>query len=130
MLKNCAECNRVFSHPTRELCQECHDETLKSYDAVRNYLKENPGATVAQVAQDTEVAVELIYDYIRQGRLDIVPKDASLYCAICGAAISVGRVCARCRSDLRSTMTKESVKPQVKPTGTGRLHIADHIKDR
>lgn len=130
MLKNCQECNRVFSHPTRDLCQECYDQALKSYEAVRRYLKDNPGATVAQVAKDTDVDLELIYEYIQQGRLDVVPKDAVLHCAICGTAISMGRVCAKCRTDLRSTMTQDASPSHSKSRGPQRVHTVDNIKKR
>ncbi len=128
MLKNCDECNRVFSHPTRVLCQECYDQALRSYGAVRDYLKANPGATVAEVAKDTDTTVEVIYEYIRQGRLDVVPKDARLYCAICGTSIDKGKVCASCRNDLRNTMTQEASKPEGKSKSSLRVHTAEHIR--
>ncbi len=130
MLRNCEECNRLFSHPARSLCQDCYDQAKKSFDAVKKYLRDNPGATVAQVARDTEVDLELIYDYIREGRLDVIPKDARLQCSICGAPISVGRVCAKCRNDLRSTMTSEPTRSQGKPKVDSRVHTLENIKDR
>ncbi|MCK9526903.1 MAG: MerR family transcriptional regulator [Limnochordia bacterium] len=133
MLKNCEECNRVFSHPTRGLCQECYGKAQESFDTVKRYLQDNPGATVAQVAKDTEVHLDLIYEYIRDGRLDVVPKDARLQCSICGATINVGRVCMKCRADLRSTMTTEQAKPPKRAgdsRGADRVHTLDHIKDR
>ncbi|HKM43384.1 MAG TPA: hypothetical protein VJZ70_05285 [Limnochordia bacterium] len=133
MLKNCEECHRVFSHPSRNLCQECYAIAQKSFDAVRGYLRENPGATVAQVAKETEVSVDLIYEYISEGRLDVVPRDARLHCSICGTEIKIGKVCSKCRDDLRSTITSEPARP-LKPKGhvreADRVHILDQIKKR
>jgi flagellar operon protein (TIGR03826 family) len=130
MLKNCEECNRVFAHPTRSLCEECYEKARKSFDAVKKYLQENPGATVAQVSKDTEVDLELIYEYIREGRLDVVPRDARLQCTICGTSIAVGRVCQSCRSELRSTMTSEPSKSPGTSKLDSRIHILDNIKNR
>lgn len=130
MLRNCEECNRLFSHPTRVLCQECYEKAKRSFELVKKYLQDNPGATVAQVARDTEVDLELIYEYIQEGRLDVIPKDATLQCSICGASISVGRVCAKCRNELRSTMSSEPSRYQGKSKNGSRVHILDNLKDR
>ncbi len=130
MLRNCEECNRVFSHPTRSLCNECYEEAQKSFKTVKDYLRENPGASVAQVSKETEVPIELIQEYIQEGRLDVIPRDAILKCAICGSAINVGRICAKCRGDLRSTISTE--KARTRDTGDrarSRMHILDSIRD-
>lgn len=130
MLRNCEECNRLFSHPTRVLCQDCYEQAKRSFELVKKYLQDNPGATVAQVARDTEVDLELIYEYIQEGRLDVIPKDVSLQCSICGASISVGKVCAKCRNELRSTISSESSRYQGKSKNGTRVHILDSLKDR
>lgn len=128
MLRNCEECNRIFSHPTRTLCNECYEEAQRSFKAVKEYLVENPGASVARVAKETEVPVEIIYEYIQEGRLDVIPKDAVLKCAICGTAINVGRVCTKCRDDLRSTITTEQGKSRDSLRSRSRVHILDTIR--
>lgn len=127
MIKNCEECNRIFAHPSRNLCDECYKEALRAFDAVKKYLQENPGATVAEVAQATETEVDIIYEYIRQGRLTVVPKDAQLHCEICGTSISTGRVCSRCRVSLQTG--KEEPEPR-KLNNSSRVHILDQLKDR
>jgi flagellar operon protein (TIGR03826 family) len=130
MLRNCEECNRVFSHPSRGLCPECYEKAQKDFDAVRNYLKENPGATVVEVARETEVDVDLIYEYSQEGRLDVVPRDASLQCTICGASITIGRVCARCRNDLRNTMSQKAQAPKLKSRQDAKVYTIEHLKSR
>lgn len=127
MLKNCENCNRVFSHPSRSLCDACYQEAQRAFSAVKVFLQENPGATVAEVAHETEVELETIYEYIRQGRLTVVPKDAELLCEICSTPISVGRVCARCRTSL--VTGKE--EPLQRKSGDGsRVHYLDQLKGR
>lgn len=133
MLKNCEVCHRLFSHSTRTLCQECYDKAQKSFQAVKDYLREHPGATVAEVAKETGVDVDLIYEYISEGRLDVVPRDAVLHCSICGTQIKIGRVCTKCREELRSTITREPERATPSPRKTkeaDRVHILENIKQR
>lgn len=134
MLKNCDECNRVFAHPTRFLCSDCYEKAQSSFNAVKEYLKENQGASVAEVAQETQVEVEIIYEYIREGRLDIVPSDVKYHCEICKAEISSGRLCSKCSGDLArgfrdkpTQIPEPETKPERKST---RVHYLDQIKDR
>lgn len=131
MLKNCDNCNRVFAHPTRSLCDECYKEAQEAFGKVKTYLQENPGSTVAEVAQATEVDVDTIYEYIRQGRLTVVPKDAALRCDICGTTIEVGRVCDRCRAGLQKGLRKEPT-PRERPQSAdgSRVHYLDGLKER
>lgn len=134
MLKNCEKCNRVFAHPTRSMCEGCFEEELANFVAVKEYLKENPGASVAQVANETEVDVGIIYEYIRQGRLDIIPSDVKFHCEICGAEISFGRICPKCKGDLVKGFRSQPVsepEPESKPRDRGsKVHYLDQIKDR
>lgn len=132
MLKNCEACNRVFAHPTRVLCQECHEKAQRAFEVVKDYLQKNPGATVVEVAQATEVDLELIYEYIRQGRLSVVPKDAQLRCAICGNPIDLGKVCRKCREGLKKGSQEElETRPADKPQSRStRIHYLDQIRDR
>ena len=128
MLKNCEECNKVFAHPTRRLCQSCYDIAQKSFTAVKEYLLEHPGATVVEVSNETGVDPELIYEYIRDGRLSVVPKDALLLCEICGDPISSGRVCVKCRSSFRKN-SYEPPESKDKPKDTKtKVHYLNQVK--
>lgn len=131
MLKNCQECNRVFAHPTRRLCEDCYQKEQESFAAVKDYLQEHPGAPVGEVSRETEVDLETIYEFIREGRLDVVPGDVQLRCEICGDQISSGRVCSKCRTEFRKrphTSPEHDSKP--KSTST-KVHYLDQInKDR
>lgn len=130
MLKNCEGCNRVFAHPARTLCQDCYEKSQKWFTSVKDYLQANQGASVAEVARETEVDIELIYEYIRAGRLNVVPKDARLFCSICGDLINAGRLCAKCRTGLQKSNYEEP-KSVEKPQNTGsRVHYLNQIKDR
>lgn len=130
VLKNCKECNKVFAHPTRQLCEDCYLEAQQEFEAVKEFLEENPGATVAEVAEATEIDVETIYEYIKEGRLAVVPKDVELHCQICGAKIDSGRVCARCRSDFRADSAPAPRREDPSRGKGTRMHYLDEIKRR
>lgn len=130
MLKNCEECNRVFAHPARRLCQDCFEKAQKDFTAVKEYLQKNPGATVAEVARETEVDLELIYDYVRDGRLSVVPSDVRLSCQICGDEVRSGQVCAKCRYELRKQPQKSDEGKSEKESTRTKIHYLDQIKDR
>lgn len=125
LLKNCEVCGRVFAHPTRVLCEDCYNEVQAKYRAVKEYLQKNPGATVAEVAQAAETDVEVIYQFIREGRLSVVPKDAGLTCEICGRPITVGRICHNCRSELEGKAYKP---PAEKDSDGSRVRYLDQIR--
>lgn len=129
MLRNCDECNKVFAHPTRRLCESCYKEAQKAFVTVKEYIIENPGASVATVAQETEVDVEIIYEYIRQGRLNVIPRDVELHCDICGDRINSGRICVKCRSDFKKK-PEEPVLEQEEKSRSSRVHYLDQIKKR
>jgi predicted amidophosphoribosyltransferase len=128
LLKNCQVCNKVFAHPTRTMCDECYKEVQASFEAVKDYLLKNPGATVAEVAQETEIDVEVIYEFIREGRLSVIPRDAQLSCEICGDPITVGRVCRKCRSELDPSSAAPFQPSSRASSGDSRVRYLDQIK--
>lgn len=131
MLKNCADCGRIFAHPARNLCDECYKKVQETFHKVKEFLQKNPGATVVEVANATEVDVETIYEFIREGRLKVVPRDVSLSCEVCGDPITTGRFCARCRSSLvKGLQGEELPRPTPKLDTDSRVRYLDQLKQR
>lgn len=130
MLRNCDECNRVFAHPNRRLCQECYDQAQKAFTAVKEYLLQNPNASVADVSGETGVDVQVIYDYIRDGRLSVVPRDAQVHCVICNESISSGRVCAKCRTSLKKADYQAPEAQEQAKSNQTRVHYLDQVRGR
>jgi len=130
LLKNCEECGKVFAHPTRVLCEDCYKKVQASYQAVKEYLQQHPGATVAEVAQATESDVDLVYQFIREGRLSVVPKDAGLTCEICGTPIQVGRICRKCRGELDPSSVRGPQPESRKQPDEARVRYLDQIRRR
>jgi hypothetical protein len=68
-IEACRGCGGIYSYLPRGLCAECLDRREAAFQTVKEWLHENPGASVARVSLETEVAESLIAEFIREGRL-------------------------------------------------------------
>ncbi len=130
MLKNCAECGKVFSHPTQTLCAACQHEQAEDFAKVKKYIEKRPKAPLMEVADETEVSIETIYEYIRKGRLQVVPPDVVLECEICGKNIERGKLCHACRTKLKPDPQPQPQPQDEETTQTGRMHILNKMRNR
>ncbi len=94
----CKRCGKLFRSVNRVICPECLEKEKQSYQTVEKYLRENPGATVAEIAQNTEVDEKVILKFIKEGRLKEVEVSVNLKCEACGKPIASGRLCPACMS--------------------------------
>lgn len=101
-LRNCPECGRLFAYQGRNLCKKCQEEEENEYLVVRRYVREHPGATVFEVAEETGVEEEKILQFLRDGRLQSKGLTSVLECERCGKKISSGRYCPQCIKELDS----------------------------
>lgn len=102
----CESCKRLFyyvSGPT--ICTKCREAEEDKFKKVKDYLKLNPGATVAEVSEETKVSTKLILSFLRDERLEVRSDSLVLLaCECCGKKILTGARCAECESK----MLKES----------------------
>lgn len=118
-VQTCTRCRRFFNYIGGErLCPSCKEEIEKEFQKVKEYIRENRGATVIQVATDCEVPEKQIREWVRQERLELSSTDGEFVCEKCGASITSGRFCAKCKNDmvdsLNSAIKKEEPKPEPK----------------
>lgn len=66
---SCKGCGGIFSFLPRGLCADCLDRREEDFRAVREYLRDNPGATVIAACTETGVEERLVAEFIREGRL-------------------------------------------------------------
>jgi len=66
-LRNCPICGKVFVKINRNLCPECIEKEEKEFELVRKYLKDNPGASVEEIAEITDVEKNSALDERRPG---------------------------------------------------------------
>jgi len=118
-----------------KLCARCLDNDEEDFKVVREYVYDNPGANIPEVAENTGVAEEKILKFLRQGKL-ILKDELSMVldCERCGKPIKTGRFCEACSlemsRDLRSaaSRTAESLQKNASSGARGMYTKQEHIK--
>ncbi len=98
-IKNCRECGKLFNHISGpRVCELCKKALEEKFDSVREFVRDNPGATIQQVCEENEVSQQQIHQWIREERLEFSAESSvSIQCETCGAKIRTGRYCDDCK---------------------------------
>lgn len=115
-LKKCDNCGELFAAAQgQKICPDCLAEEEHKFQKVKDYLWDNPGATVPQVSEATEVGEAIIKKFIREGRLlEVQGSNMTVECESCGKDIQQGKYCDECKSDLASNIQKTKNKKHKK----------------
>ena len=102
-LRSCTKCERAYSFDGNDLCQKCRYEDDGDFKIVKEYLYDNPGADIKSVAQDTEVEIKKILQYLKEGRITILEgsENTALSCERCDASINMGKYCNKCVNEMK-----------------------------
>jgi flagellar operon protein (TIGR03826 family) len=124
-IRNCRRCGKLYSYiGGTPICPSCREKDEEDFKRIKEYLYENPGATLSEVANTLEISVEKIKRFLREGRLEIVGDDGNMFleCENCGKAIKTGRFCEQCgrniQDELKSAaadMGSAQFQPRFKP---------------
>ncbi|MGE5403957.1 MAG: TIGR03826 family flagellar region protein [Candidatus Saccharibacteria bacterium] len=138
-LRNCPECDRLFAYVGRNLCPKCIDKEEEEFRVVRNYVRDNPGATVFDVSEATGSDEEKILRWLKEGRLVSrgLQSSAVFKCERCGKVITAGRYCNECVNELDSEIRKHTGQPReqrpeppVSQKDSDRMHILSPLDQR
>lgn len=135
-LRNCSKCGRVFSYKGSQVCSRCASSDEDDFKKVKEYLYDNPGATVTEVSEETGVTEKQVLRYLRESRIEIREADNYLLdCERCGVPIKSGRFCDKCVSNLtkefKSALDKKpEEKKETSPKYGNKMHVADLRKKR
>lgn len=131
-LRNCPMCGRTFAYQGRNICNKCLEKEDDDYAIVRRYVRDNPGASVAEVAEATQIDEEKILQFLRDGRLITRGMSYTTLCERCGKTISSGKFCDSCLKRLGAEFksvipTRQAPEPEIKPREKvkNRMHIVD-----
>jgi len=120
-IRNCPRCGKIFSYLGRPICNKCIEIEENEFKVVKEYVYDNPGATISEVSQETEVTVEKIMRFLREERLEIKSENSNLIleCERCGRSINSGRFCENCKGAMNKEFKREfgldRKEPEQKP---------------
>lgn len=116
-VRNCRKCGRIFNYVVGpHLCPVCREAMEADFQRVKEYIRENRGATISQVSEECNVEVSQIHQWLKEERLELTEGSGiTLQCETCGAAIMSGRYCDKCRREL--TMGLNSVVKSAQRAG-------------
>lgn len=78
-VQRCEACGGLFAHLPRGVCASCLDQRERDFRDVRDWLRDNGGAGIAEAAAATGVEEGVIVRFIREGRIEVVdPADPAL----------------------------------------------------
>ena len=106
-VKNCKNCGRLYNYigGVYRLCPACMQKLEEKFSQVKDYLEDNPHATIPEIAKDNDVSTRQIEQWIREERLSFSDDSPiGIACEVCGATIRTGRYCERCKNDLANRL--------------------------
>jgi len=99
----CKHCGILFQSFGAEICPKCTQKLDGEFIVVKEYLYDHPHANITEIAKDTGVEERTILHFLREGRLS-VDGESGGRCEECGAPISSGKLCKRCKTVMDSVM--------------------------
>ncbi|TCT14011.1 flagellar operon protein (TIGR03826 family) [Natranaerovirga pectinivora] len=101
-VRNCKTCGKIFNYiGGQPICPTCKRNLEDKFQEVKAYIKDNPEAQIYQVAEDTDVNINQLRQWIREERLTFSDSSTiGIECEKCGITIKTGRFCNRCKEDI------------------------------
>lgn len=127
-IDTCNACGKLFPRKTMRLCAHCALVEEHRFEIVREYLRENDGAAVGQIAGDTGVSASDVRRFQDGGRLVALESVCT-----CGG---VGERCRVCRTKLSSSFREleqsmqreQTQRPAAGETSEGRTTYVRRIR--
>jgi flagellar operon protein (TIGR03826 family) len=117
-IMNCPRCNALFvKNKIREVCENCFKEDEKMYDTVYQFLRkrENRAATMQTVIEVTGVDEELLYKWVKRGRIQTkLFPNLGYPCDKCGKIINSGKLCDKCSSNIKMDLAQFEANMEFK----------------
>ena len=101
-VRNCVDCGKMFNYMGgTPLCAACAKKLEDKFEIVKEYVYDNPRATINEVAEENEVSVRQIKRWIKEERLAFSDDSPiGIECEGCGKTIRTGRYCEMCKKSL------------------------------
>ncbi|MBQ9141527.1 MAG: hypothetical protein IJX63_07000 [Lachnospiraceae bacterium] len=115
-------------------CRSCGTECMDDYGKIKEFLKENEGASAIFVSQAIGVDYEVVEHFLATGGEEI-PRESRYYlkCEKCGASMHQGRYCSFCISEITGgikTLLNDDIRRigYLDPNMAGKMHMNNRRK--
>ncbi len=130
-VRNCKNCGKLFNYlGGQPICPDCGKKLEDKFLEVKQYIYDNPQASIQQVSEENDVSVQQLRAWVRQERLEFTEASlVGLNCEKCGALIRSGRFCAMCKAKLGETLSnvyKTPVPEAKKADASARMRFLDN----
>ena len=114
-VRNCRKCGKLFNYVTGvPICPACKDALEKKFQEVKKYVQDNKGVTIHDVVENCEVDAAQVRQWVREERLEFSGEGATgIVCEKCGAAITTGRFCQKCKNEMTANLNTVLPKKQA-----------------
>lgn len=112
-VRNCKSCGRLFNYMGgKPICEDCKRALENKFQEVKEYVRNNPNASIGQVAEDMEVSVKQIKEWVKQERLILSEATVDgILCEHCGRPIRSGHYCEKCKAAMANSFQSVLKKP-------------------
>lgn len=115
-VRNCRSCGKLFNYfGGPQICPVCREKLEDKFQQVKEYIRENPKATIQEIVDENDVTTQQLHQWIREERLEF-SKDSpiQLQCENCGAPIRTGRFCEKCKANMVNGLNSAFERPKPK----------------
>lgn len=113
-VRNCKGCGRLFNYMGgKPLCPNCIAVLEDKFKEVKEYLRENVYCTMQELADQNDVTIQQIKQWVREERLTFTSDSPlTIECENCGAPIKTGKYCINCVAKLQNSLQSVIKKPE------------------
>jgi flagellar operon protein (TIGR03826 family) len=129
-VKACKKCGRLFNYLSGPpICSACRDELEKKFAQVKEYIRENPRASMKEISEENDVPQQQLQQWVREERLEFTSDSPiQMTCESCGKRIQTGRFCESCKGKMASGLTNAFKKDEPKPVEKPKKKDGNHMR--
>ncbi|MCR5849011.1 MAG: flagellar protein [Lachnospiraceae bacterium] len=118
-VRNCKKCNKIFNYVAGPMiCPACKEESEHQFQRVKDFIRDNKNAGIAEICEECDVTEKMIKQWIREERLLFgADSPVGIDCEGCGTMIRSGRYCDKCKNELARGIMEVTRKPQEDNSG-------------
>lgn len=133
-VKTCPTCGELFNYTgMREVCLKCAQGEEEMYQIVYRFLRkrENRAATVDRIVEATGVEKDLLFRWVRKGRLQqAMFPNLGYPCDNCGHLTTTGKLCQKCQDELKQDLRTFEAAKEFRDSIKSRDRAIYHREDK